>query len=61
MGDDSCMNAAVINDDDNPVTVQADASVPDGRVAVFDGTNHLSVSYANKITVFLNINYLSLM
>ena len=47
VGDDSCMNADVINDADNPVTVEADASVPDGSVAVFDGTQHLAVSYTN--------------
>ena len=50
--DDSCMNAHVINSDPNPVTVQADATVPDGSAGVFDGSNYLTVSYANQNILF---------
>ena len=41
--DDSCHNAHIINSE-NPVTVQADAAMPDGSAGVFNGTNILSVS-----------------
>ena len=42
--DESCHNAHIINSD-NPVTVQADGTMPGGSAGVFDGNSVLAVSY----------------